>query len=69
MSIDKAIEKLLESKEFKEAANKDSNLRVAASRLRKDGVRYGKAVDLLLQFGYKIEIKEPKKKPSQKHYK
>lgn len=62
MSIEKAISELLSSQTFKDAANKDSNLRVAASRLRKEGVKYGKAVDLLLQFGYKVDVKEPPKK-------
>jgi hypothetical protein len=61
MSIEKAIGKLLESNKFKEAANRDAKLRVAASRLRKEGIKYGKAVDLLFRFGYKIEVIEPKK--------
>lgn len=62
MTIEEAVEALLSSKEFKDAANKDSNLRVAAMRLKNEGVKYGKAIDLLLQFGYSIEVK--KKKPS-----
>ena len=61
MTIEQAVEKLLSSQEFKNAANKDSNLRVAAMRLKNEGVKYGKAIDLLIQFGYKVEVKEPKK--------
>ena len=60
MTIEQAIDTLLNSQEFKEAANKDSGLRVAAMRLKNDGVKYGKAIDLLLQFGYKVEVKRPK---------
>ena len=60
MTIEQAVEKLLNSQEFKDAANKDSNLRVAAMRLKKEGVKYGKAIDLLLKFGYKVEAKKKK---------
>lgn len=62
MSIETAIQKLLSSQEFKDAANKDAKLRVAAGRLKKEGIKYGKAIDLLLQFGYTIEVKKSKSK-------
>jgi hypothetical protein len=68
MTIEKAIKDLLQSDGFKQAAKNDAKLRVYAGRIKKEGVKNGAAIDLLLMFGYKVDVTKnsvkelPKKK-------
>lgn len=58
MTIQKAINDLIQSVAFKEAARTDAKLRVFLGRLRKQEIKTGAMVDLLIRFGYKIEVRK-----------
>jgi len=58
MTIEKAVEDLLNSEEFKADARQDAKLRVFIGRYRKGTVGNGAAIELLLRYGYTIEVKK-----------
>ena len=62
MTIEEALKHLIASEAFKhEAKQKDkrgSSLRKWLSRYNKGELRTGGAVDLLLEFGYKVVVKK-----------
>jgi hypothetical protein len=62
MTIEKAIEHLVISTQFREDAKHDAKLRVFLGRHRKGEIRNGAAIELLLKYGYKISATMPKKK-------
>lgn len=61
MEIDKALQNLIQSKEFKELAKEKNadggKLRMFRTRYQRGEVSTGAAVSLLEKFGYGIEIK------------
>ncbi len=63
MTIKEATEKLVTSEEFKAAAKQLSNakLRVYLGRYKKGTLSECGALELLLQFGYTVEVKKVKK--------
>lgn len=58
MTIEKAIGQLLTSEKFKEHARKDARLRIYLGRHQKGMLKTDAAIKLLLEFGYKIEVKK-----------
>lgn len=63
MTLEQAIDKLINSEPFKEKAKQreeGSGLRVFLHRWRKGEIRACTAVDMLQQFGYTIDVEEPK---------
>ena len=56
MTIQEAINELIEREDFKNAARQDAKLRVYIGRIKKEGVKTGATIELLQQFGYKVEI-------------
>lgn len=62
----KAVEELIDSEDFKRQAKTDSNLRVFKTRFNKGELKNGAMVDLLINFGYTIEVKGGKKVVSKK---
>lgn len=62
MTIEEAINQLVESSDFKEAARVDAKLRVQIGRIKKDGIKHSAAIELLQKFGYLVDIKKPPKK-------
>lgn len=61
MNIESALKELINSESFKSAAKKDAKLRVFLSRYYKGCVRYGASVELLIRFGYTININKIKR--------
>lgn len=63
MTIETAIQHLINSEEFKTSAKISTNakLRVYLSRYKKGTLSDCGGIELLNQFGYTIEIKRPKK--------
>lgn len=58
MTIEKALQTLLESEQFKLDARQDSNLRVFQSRQRKGQIKTGAAVEMLIRYGYTVDVKK-----------
>ncbi len=62
MTIQEAVNHLLQSDSFKEEARQDSKLRVFLGRWNRQKIKNGAAIEVLLKFGYKVEVKNPKSK-------
>ena len=64
MNINEAISHLISSDGFKEISKQKntlgSNYRMFLTRFKRDEIKEGAAVDLLVKHGYVIEIKKPK---------
>lgn len=58
MTINQAIRQVIESQRFKEESRKDAKLRVFLGRYIKGEVKNGAATELLMKFGYKVDIKK-----------
>ncbi len=58
MTINQAIRQIIASEPFKEKAKKDAKLRVFLGRFLKGEIKNGSAIEVLLKFGYKVEIKK-----------
>lgn len=56
MTIQKALSELFDSEAFKIAARQDGKLRLYLGRFKKGALKNGAATELLLQFGYRIEV-------------
>ena len=54
MTIEKALDELIESEKFKEKARQDARVRVFLQRHREGKIRYGSAVNILKKYGWKI---------------
>lgn len=54
MTIDKAIEELIQSEDFKQKARKDAKLRVSLGRIIKNNASFNLKIELLERFGYSI---------------
>jgi hypothetical protein len=59
MTITKAITSLMASEDFKNAAKNDARLRVYLGRFRRGALGNCGSVELLLEFGYTIEVRKP----------
>jgi hypothetical protein len=57
MTVDKAINELINSELFKEQARHNGKLRVALSRINKGTANAKLKIDLLERFGYIISVK------------
>lgn len=55
MTLEKALDKVITSKEFKEAAKTDALLRVQLKEIRHCRAGFGLKCNLLTRFGYKIQ--------------
>lgn len=64
MELKEAIEQLINSSEFKNVSRQKNSVggkyRMFLTRHNKGELKNGAAFDLLIQHGYKIEIKKPK---------
>ena len=61
MTIKEAIKKLLDSDKFQEDSRTDARLRVFRQRYNAGEIKNGAAVNLLINYGYKIEAMEGKR--------
>lgn len=61
MTIDEAVKQLISSEEFKLDAREDAKLRVFLGRYNKGEIKNGAAIDMLLKYGYTVEVKGRKK--------
>lgn len=62
MNINKAMAELIGSEEFKAAAKQNARLRVYMGRYKKGTLGNCGTIELLLEFGYTIEVKAPNRK-------
>jgi hypothetical protein len=58
VTIYQALEKLIDSEQFKIDARKDSSLRVFTLRFKKGEIKNGAAVEMLIRYGYTIHVKK-----------
>jgi hypothetical protein len=69
MELREAIEHLINSEAFKEAAKQKNAVggkyRMFLTRHKKGELKNGAALDFLVEHGYRIEIKHPKKQSGQ----
>ena len=65
MELNEAIEHLINSKEFKDVAKQKNAIggkyRMFLTRYHKGEIKNGAAFDFLIEHGYQIQIKQPKK--------
>jgi len=62
MTIDEAINELINSEDFKQAARQDAKLRVSLGRINKGNANKTLKIDLLESFGYIVDVKSPNEK-------
>lgn len=60
MTIEKALQTLLESENFKADARQDAKLRMFQSRHRKGEIKTGAAVEMLIRYGYTVDVRKGK---------